>query len=354
MTPFVVLALPRSRTFWLSRFLSHGAYQCGHEQARYVRGIDDIRSWLAQDFVGSCETAAAPWWRLIRAYRPDARIVVVRRHPDDVLASLDRVPGTAWSADRLAKAIHRYDRALGRVAPHALVVRYEDLDREETCAGLFEYCTGQTHDQDRWVEMTAQNLQCDLPALLRYARAHAPQLARAADLATRAVRGASLAHPVAEEDGLVIQEETMATAWRDAEALMAAHCAAIGEAPETYKAKNWPLLQKMADAGAVQIMTARLNGRMLGYLSSIISPSLEAERMTVCTQLSLFASEDAKGLSLGARLQRASITRAWSKGVDKIFMKAGDRGSGPELGVLYRRFGAKEIGQLYCLERPAA
>ena len=78
-TPFIIYALPRSGTFWLSRYLTWGGYACAHEQARHVRAPADVRSWLAQDHTGTAETAAAPWWRLVQHYRPDVRTLVVRR-----------------------------------------------------------------------------------------------------------------------------------------------------------------------------------------------------------------------------------------------------------------------------------
>ena len=48
-----------------------------------------MRAWLGQPCTGTVETAAAPFWRLLTALRPDARIVVKLRRPvPDVVASL--------------------------------------------------------------------------------------------------------------------------------------------------------------------------------------------------------------------------------------------------------------------------
>ena len=86
--PFVVFALPRSRTFWASRFLSYGGWACGHDEALHVRALDDVRSWFAQPYVGTVETAAAPFWRLLHAVCPQAKVVVIRRPVSDVVTSL--------------------------------------------------------------------------------------------------------------------------------------------------------------------------------------------------------------------------------------------------------------------------
>ena len=41
--PFVVLSLPRSRSYWLSRYLSYGGWHCGHEEIRHARTLSDVR-----------------------------------------------------------------------------------------------------------------------------------------------------------------------------------------------------------------------------------------------------------------------------------------------------------------------
>ena len=67
---FVVLAMPRSRTKWLSQFLSYGPWQVGHDEIRHCRSMDDVAAWLSQPFTGTIETAArAAFWRLLPARR---------------------------------------------------------------------------------------------------------------------------------------------------------------------------------------------------------------------------------------------------------------------------------------------
>src|SRR5580700_2793042 len=115
MSPFLVLALPRSRTTWLSRFLTYGPWSCSHEQARYIRSLEDARAWLGQPFTGSAETSVARWWRLIQRVRPDVRVVVVRRPIPEVIASLERLGpriGVNFDRQRLAVELGRQDRAL--------------------------------------------------------------------------------------------------------------------------------------------------------------------------------------------------------------------------------------------------
>ncbi len=58
MKPFVVYGLPRSRTYWLAQFLSYGPWAVYHEETKNIRSIEDLKSFLSQDFVGASETAA--------------------------------------------------------------------------------------------------------------------------------------------------------------------------------------------------------------------------------------------------------------------------------------------------------
>jgi len=183
MSHFVVYGLPRSRTNWLSHFLSYGDHKCYHEAAMFMRGVDDLRSWLAMENSGSAETAAAPAWRLIHHYRPDIRAVVVRRPVEEVVASLlaiDLSGVGAYDADKLRKGMVYLDRCLDQIErlPGVLSVRFADLANEETCARVFEHCLPHAHDHEWWAFMNRLNLQTDTRALLRYRFAHRAQIDR--------------------------------------------------------------------------------------------------------------------------------------------------------------------------------
>ena len=346
-TPFVVFGSPRGRTFWLSRYLSYRDWACDHEMSRYIRSLADIKSWFRQPCVGTVETAAAAFWRLLPE---NVRVVVVRRPVDEVMASLARL-GIARPG--LEERIKRHDMRLARIAhrvPGAMSVSYSDLSTEATCAAIFEHCLQLPHDHAWWTLASGTNLQINLPAMLRYEDAYAPQLRVAEAMCKRNIlTGMRRRRALTASDGITIQEELYENAWPDAQALMAEHCVEVGEEPDNYTRKNVAMFQRLADVGAWQIITARSNGRMLGYLSAVIGPSLEFVE-PVCTQLSLFVSRDARGLGLHIKLQEAAIQAARDKGMRQIIMRAGIRGAGKKLGVLYRRFGAQDNGQMFMLD----
>lgn len=351
--PFVVFALPRSRTKWLSAFLSYNGWECGHEQARYLRSPDDIKAWLSIPAQGTAETAAAPFWRTLRAIAPQARVVVVRRPPDEVIASMSRL-GIAFDPASLATVVRSLDAKLDQITarwPGALSVRFADLAEEATCAQVFEHCLPFRHDPAWWAAVAPLNLQINMPALVRYAAAYAPQLAKvAAQLKQQTV--ASMAGGRRDIEGVTFQQEPFETFYHDATACFEEHLVQTGQAPDDHTRKNLPLLRALDGIGALQIITARSrNGLMHGYLMSIVSPSLDSPNIIEGTHTIFFASPDVRGL--GMKLQRAALDALRARGVNEVVMRAGVRGSGPRLGTLYRRLGAEEFGQIYRLKLEA-
>lgn len=347
MTGFVVFALPRSRTAWLSRFLTYGDWICGHDELRHCRSLEDVSAWLAQPCAGTVETAAAPFWRLLA---PGTRVAVVRRPVADVVASLQALQLGAWDDASLTAAMQRLDRKLAQIAarwPDALSLTFDQLRDEAQCARLFEHCLQQPHDHAWWAAMAPLNVQINMRHLLRYWEAHKAALIKLAKTAEHRIL-AGMQRPAFEGDGMTFQAEPFAQFYRDAAPLFAEHLVQTGQAPDDHMRKNLPLLQALDDMGALQCLTARLNGRMFGYLMSVIGPSLDAPNRLEATHTIFHASSAVRGL--GMRLQRAALPMLRARGVDEVIMRAGHRGSGPRLGAFYRRLGASEFGQLYRLD----
>ena len=181
--PFIVYGLPRSRTFWLSVFLTYGDVKCYHEMCMVMRDVDDIKSWLAQDNTGTSETAASPAWRLIHHYRPDIKAVVVRRpveHVVEAVLALDISGVGRYNRETLTKSMEYLDRMLDQVErlPGVMRVDFDDLRHESTCAEIFEFCLPYKHNPQRWESLSKINLQVNSRALLRYRFAHRPQMSR--------------------------------------------------------------------------------------------------------------------------------------------------------------------------------
>jgi len=344
---FVIFASPRSRTTWLSAWLAYGGWQCGHDELRHCRSLDDVRSWLAQPQTGTVETAAAPFWRLLERYSPEARIVTLRRPVAAVAASLAR--GGLCVDDAVMRRLQMADRKLEqiehRLAGRVFPLRYEELDSEAACAELFTYCLGMPHDKVWWRACAAVNIQTSIPHTLRYAAAHAVQVEKLRRVAWwEMLRG--LRRPAAM-DGVTFGQETLAQSFCDPDGmrLMSEECVQLGAAPEAWLGMNLPLLERLEALDRLHIMTARSNGRMFGYLVTALGESFHAMGQLEADQVSYFADPTWPGL--GRKLQHAAIDDLRAKGVNRVLMFQPD---GTRVGLVYRRLGAKQTGQRYVLE----
>lgn len=339
--PFVIFALPRSRTAWTSAFLTYGGWFCAHDEARHLRGLADLKAWFAQPMTGSVETAAAPWWRLLP---DDVTVATIRRPVHEVANSLARF---GFDPVAIVPYLRRLDAKLDQIEARrgALSVSFDELGTEAGCARLFEHCLGVQHDPEWRRAMASVNIQHPMHAMIHYAAAYRPQLDKIASMATARIKADMARRPVVSSDEMVLAVEPFETWRRDGHALFEQHCVAVDEAPGAHWGKNWDLMQALADRGDLQVVTARSNGRMFGYLMTVISPSLESPGVTSAIETTFYASPDARGL--GMKLQRAALGALRGRGVDEVFFRAGNRGDGERMGAIYRRLGAERDGELY-------
>lgn len=176
-TPFLVYALPRSRTAWLARFLTYGGWDCGHERAPFMRSLADVREFFAHPRIGSVETAAAQGWRVLAHHVPGLRQVVIRRPVDDVVRSvlgIDLGGVATYDAAKLRKIMEYGDRCLAEIErqPGVLSITFSDLERPDACAAIFERCTGIPFNREWWKHLSGKNVQVDVPSQIRYYHEH--------------------------------------------------------------------------------------------------------------------------------------------------------------------------------------
>lgn len=179
---FVVFSLPRSRSTWLSLFLSYKGRVIGHDIGSDCASPEDFLDRLGE---GTCETGAVFAWRRIREARPDCKFVLVYRRPQDVCASLERFGLNGYWAEMHDRLL--FMDQIAAQEPQTLVLSYDDLTDPSKCAKLFEYCLDEPFDLDWWVRMDAINVQTDMPKQLgKLIRNHAKLEALKDDLRRRA------------------------------------------------------------------------------------------------------------------------------------------------------------------------
>ena len=153
MRPFVVIGTPRSRTAWLAEFLTTPARRCEHEPSLRWSGPADLDRWLANDGAAAVDSMMSLVAPAMRQRRPDLFVVAVIRPTEEVVESFRRA-GLAvqpWVVDLLAA--------------------------NWICEEIFEQCTGEPCDLDRWAALAARNIQSDVTATLRAVLADESRLA---------------------------------------------------------------------------------------------------------------------------------------------------------------------------------
>lgn len=155
---FMIFAMPRSRSYWMSRYLSYPPHTVGHDvilKADNLAGL--IREYSALS--GSVELSAVLGWQYFMTFFPESKVVTVRRPVDEVFKSLLNV-GLYTPIELLEIR----DRALIACSRHPRVqaIEYRDLANPDCCRWLFEYCLNTRWDPDWYRELASQNLQCEV------------------------------------------------------------------------------------------------------------------------------------------------------------------------------------------------
>lgn len=142
--PFLILALPRSRTAWLSTLMTWGPSLCYHDglgMDTTAHSLPDRLQHGPARFCGDADTLLARFPRVLERLGP-VPTIVVRRPLGDIFDSIGRWRG--FAPDRGLTALLEAQAAaleeLGK-APHARIVNFSDLDDPELLDGLWAHLT---------------------------------------------------------------------------------------------------------------------------------------------------------------------------------------------------------------------
>lgn len=349
MPPFLIFTLPRSRSFWLSRFLSgDGAIApCGHDIGAVLDTLADVRNTLDGPLAGTVETGSAMGWRWLRKTFPEAQFVVVRRPIDQVAASLERC-GLAVPRTVLDLRSAWLDEIAAR--PGSVVLDQSDLDSPETCAALYWHCR-RVECSPTWLALNmGANIQLNLPERVARLRLRAPQiegLKAEAELADRALRNHPLPFVQMQNEPWSEQIE------REGLALSEAHFDEVDHDIEPRRPfrLDHEIMRGIEAAGQLQLNTARVDGQLAAYCIWTIGPDPESEGLLIANQGPWFVAENPeyRGLRLGTTLFRRSLDNLKARGVQCVFPHHRTQGRGSKLGTFFRRIGAKEIQRGYSL-----
>jgi hypothetical protein len=160
--PFFVIGTPRSRTAWLSAFLSTPNRPCQHEPSRFLRDHGALLALLRVPDAAVSDSALTFRWRDIARECPGARVVVVRRPIAEVMESAEAV-GLARTPKMLRRLAHEIDLLCGRLA--VLSVPFHRLADQRACEMVYEFCHGAAAPVGHWALWKDRNIQADIPRI---------------------------------------------------------------------------------------------------------------------------------------------------------------------------------------------
>lgn len=339
--PFVIFALPRSRTAWLAKWLSYDPAVVGHDLAIEADSVQQFLDQLWHGRAGTVETAAVIGHHLLRLAMPTSKFVTIRRPRGEVLQSLAKF---GIEGDWLEEELALRDSLLDEVESlGATRVDFEELASVHCCAWLFEHLLGVPFDFTWWQIHDKQNVQVDVARTLARQGERKEALARL----RREVEDAT----VSSWTGVRVGLEFWPTFWPEAEALGKDHYleanGGVEDSAHPYRI-NAAEIERFNTIGAIQICSARINGKLVGYMSWTIGKDLESEGVIQATQGATYVVPKTPGI--WQKMRDWSLSRLRSLGVQTVYWHAPMHGRGKKLGLALERLGASPYQMQYRME----
>lgn len=330
--PFVIFALPRSRTAWLSRWLSYGGMQVGHDlgpRSDTCQGFLD-KLW---PLAGTVETGAQDAHHLLRHAMPDAKFVVIHRPVIDVEKSLARVEIVERPGE-----LQRRDDVLHQIDGWHIV--YDELNDVRICAKLWEHLyPAIPFDFAWWRHWDQQNVQIDVHAEMQMLVDRQQQITRLQhEIATTT---ASFHRIGWEPFRHVWDDPDFATLWNN-------HFAEARD-DDRPRQPDADLLEQLERTGTLRMMTARIDGKLFGYLMWTFTIDAECIGVKIADQGIWYVDPKAPA-GIGTRMLKQSISELRAAGIHSLHLHHPMHGRGARLGTLFRRLGAKETQHRYTLQ----
>jgi len=148
-SPFLIFSMPRSRSAWLSNFLSTGSVLCLHDGLRFSRDPPSIKSVFdavaegsphKDPIIGNCDNGMCLFADEVMAEMPDAKYAVVMRKPGRVRVSLSKLLPDL-DADVVDNIVDKSWEAMKDLAARGIgpVVDFDDLTEPKVGRYLWEH-----------------------------------------------------------------------------------------------------------------------------------------------------------------------------------------------------------------------
>jgi len=140
---FYIVALPRSRTVWLSHYFTNGYSRCFHDiLSVFSPHAEFLLCSTNLPFMGSCDTTPESW---IEQSKPPGRVAVIYRDPAESMASFLKAFDTpeGFTPDGWREGVARfYDRQveiLEALRGRVFWLDYDKLSDDDALDSLHRY-----------------------------------------------------------------------------------------------------------------------------------------------------------------------------------------------------------------------
>jgi hypothetical protein len=166
---FFILSLPRSRTAWLSAFLTQSQVYCHHEAFMDIPTIKDpwnfYRSMMANDkyqYVGDSSSGCVIFYDKIKELFEGSKIVVLIRNHEAVVNSLIRLGIKFPLIANVSREIERWGCKLQELSKTEFTIRYDQLNDRNKMKQLWGYLFPDIKfDRNRFDLFMGLNIQRD-------------------------------------------------------------------------------------------------------------------------------------------------------------------------------------------------
>ena len=150
--------------------------------------------------------------------------------------------------------------------------------------------------------------------------------------------------------GMVVAKEPWSDAfWSEAQPLAVAHFDEVDGGVEPRRRLNLdaPFMQRLSDAGVLQLFTARADGELVGYYTWNVTNDVESAGLLIAQQGAWYVQNDRPRVA--CQMFDFAVGELKKMGVQCIFPHHRAQGRGAHLGRFFARRGAKKIQDTYSL-----
>jgi hypothetical protein len=162
--PFCIIGTPRSRTTWLSKFLTYEDVVCEHDPSMQFKELRDIPAYFKANR-GAVDSGLTFLWRNVVAV-PQIKVLAIKRPYDEVRASFKRIK----IEDIPDMVFTRYEAAFDAMKYEVPIFSYSSLFDPVVVKKVFKWAIGEDCP-DAWYERwTSTYVQPDISMLVAAAK----------------------------------------------------------------------------------------------------------------------------------------------------------------------------------------